>query len=80
MGLKFYVSEAQARSLQASQLSNQANLTINSLQASIQLFLSTPLSSKAYDSAKSYFMVAYTPLCQSAIMTGKALIPMKILF
>lgn len=73
MGLKFYVSEAQARSLQASQLSNQANQAINSLQASIRLFLSAPLSSKAYDSAKSYFMVAYTPLCQSAIMTGEAL-------
>nr|OTN84674.1 hypothetical protein A5821_000603 [Enterococcus sp. 7F3_DIV0205] len=37
------------------------------------MFLSAPLSSKAYDSAKSYFMVAYTPLCQSAIMTGEAL-------
>ncbi|WP_170923036.1 hypothetical protein A5821_002500 [Enterococcus sp. 7F3_DIV0205] len=73
MGLKFYVSEAQSRSIQASQLSNQANQAINSLQSSIQLFLSAPLSSKAYDSAKSYFMVAYTPLCQSAIMTGEAL-------
>ncbi|MGX7264113.1 hypothetical protein [Enterococcus crotali] len=73
MGLKFYVSEAQARSSQASQLTNQANQAITSLQASIQLFLSAPLSSKAYDSAKSYFMVAYTPLCQSAIMTGEAL-------
>ncbi|WYJ84701.1 hypothetical protein IGL98_002248 [Enterococcus sp. DIV0840] len=73
MGLKFYVSEAQARSVQASQLTNQANQAITSLQASIQLFLSAPLSSKAYDSAKNYFMVAYTPLCQSAIMTGEAL-------
>ncbi|MDA9470911.1 hypothetical protein [Enterococcus sp. 5H] len=73
MGLKFYVGEAQARSSQASQLTNQANQAITSLQASIQLFLSAPLSSKAYDSAKSYFMVAYTPLCQSAIMTGEAL-------
>ncbi|MGX7149034.1 hypothetical protein [Enterococcus ureasiticus] len=70
MGLKFYVTEAQTRSSQASQLTNQA---ITSLQASIQLFLSAPLSSKAYDSAKNYFMVAYTPLCQSAIMTGEAL-------
>ncbi|OJG68159.1 hypothetical protein RV09_GL002270 [Enterococcus moraviensis] len=67
------MSEAQARSSQASQLTNQANQAITSLQASIQLFLSAPLSSKAYDSAKSYFMVAYTPLCQSAIMTGEAL-------
>lgn len=73
MGLKFYVSEAQVRSSQASQLTNQANQAITSLQASIQLFLSAPLSSKAYDSAKNYFMVAYTPLCQSAIMTGEAL-------
>ncbi|MGM0217747.1 hypothetical protein [Enterococcus sp. AZ126] len=73
MGLKFYVSEAQARSAQASQLTTQANHAINSLQASIQLFLSAPLSSKAYDLAKNYFMVAYTPLCQSAIMTGEAL-------
>ncbi|WP_429949445.1 hypothetical protein [Enterococcus sp. AZ101] len=73
MGLKFYVSEAQARSAQASQLTNQANQAITSLQASIQLFLSAPLSSKAYDSAKNYFMIAYTPLCQSAIMTGEAL-------
>ena len=73
MGLKFYVSEAQARSAQASQLTNHANQAISSLQASVQLFLSAPLSSKAYDSAKSYFMVAYTPLCQSAIMTGEAL-------
>lgn len=73
MGLKFYVSEAQARSAQASQLTNQANQAISSLQASVQLFLSAPLSGKAYDSAKSYFMIAYTPLCQSAIMTGEAL-------
>ncbi|MGG5342851.1 hypothetical protein [Enterococcus sp. AZ192] len=73
MGLKFYVSEAQARSSQAAQLNGQAGQAIASLQSSIQLFLSAPLSSKAYDSAKNYFMVAYTPLCQSAIMTGEAL-------
>ena len=73
MGLKFYVSEVQARATQASQLTNQANQAIASLQGSIQLFLSAPLSSKAYDSAKNYFMIAYTPLCQSAIMTGEAL-------
>lgn len=73
MGLKFYVGEAQARSSQAAQLNGQAGQAIASLQSSIQLFLSAPLSSKAYDSAKSYFMVAYTPLCQSAIMTGEAL-------
>ncbi|MTD40389.1 hypothetical protein GIX45_17540 [Erwinia sp. CPCC 100877] len=73
MGLKYYVHEAQARSSQASQLNSQAGQAITSLQQSIHSFLSAPLSSKAYDSAKSYFMAVYTPLCQSAIMTGEAL-------
>ncbi|MGK0552693.1 T7SS effector LXG polymorphic toxin [Enterococcus faecalis] len=73
MGLKYYVHEAQARSSQASQLNSQAGQAIASLQQSIHSFLSAPLSSKAYDSAKSYFMVVYTPLCQSAIMTGEAM-------
>jgi hypothetical protein len=73
MGLKFYVNEAQARSVLAAQLNDQAGQAIASLQSSIHLFLSAPLSSKAYDSAKNYFMIAYTPLCQSAIMTGEAL-------
>ncbi|WP_083244366.1 T7SS effector LXG polymorphic toxin [Enterococcus ureilyticus] len=72
MGLKFIVSEAQARSLQATQVSSQAQQAVSSLQQSIQLFLSAPLSSKAYDSAKNYFMVAYTPICQSIIMTAEA--------
>ncbi|WP_086444062.1 T7SS effector LXG polymorphic toxin [Candidatus Enterococcus lemimoniae] len=73
MGLNFYIGEVQAQANQASQMNNQASQAIASLQTSIQSFLSAPLSSKAYDSAKSYFMVAYTPLCQSAIMTGEAL-------
>lgn len=73
MGLKFIVSEAQTRSSQASQVSSQAQQAAASLQQSIQSFLSAPLSSKAYDSAKNYFMVAYTPVCQSIIMTGEAL-------
>lgn len=73
MGLKFVVSEAQTRSSQASQVSNQAQQAVASLQQSIQSFLSAPLSSKAYDSAKNYFMVAYTPICQSIIMTAEAL-------
>lgn len=73
MGLKFYVGEAQARAAQASQLNRQANQAIATLQQSIHTFLSAPLSGKAYDSAKSYFMTVYTPLCQSAIMTGEAL-------
>ena len=73
MGLSFYIGEVQAQANQASQMNNQASQAIASLQTSIQSFLSAPLSSKAYDSAKSYFMVAYTPLCQSAIMTGEAL-------
>jgi hypothetical protein len=72
MGLKFIVSEAQARSSQASQVSSHAQQAAASLQRSIQSFLSAPLSSKAYDSAKNYFMVAYTPICQSIIMTGEA--------
>lgn len=73
MGLKFIVSEAQTRSSQASQVSSQAQQAAASLQQSVQSFLSAPLSSKAYDSAKNYFMVAYTPICQSIIMTGEAL-------
>ncbi|MTD40474.1 hypothetical protein GIX45_17980, partial [Erwinia sp. CPCC 100877] len=73
MGLKFYVGEAQARAAQASQLNRQANQAIATLQQSIHTFLSAPLSGKAYDSAKSYFMAVYTPLCQSAIMTGEAM-------
>ncbi|MDA9471879.1 ribonuclease domain-containing protein [Enterococcus sp. 5H] len=73
MGLKFVVSEAQTRSTQASQASSQAQQAVVALQQSIQTFLSAPLSSKAYDSAKNYFMVAYTPICQSIIMTGEAL-------
>ncbi|MTD41968.1 hypothetical protein GIX45_25765 [Erwinia sp. CPCC 100877] len=72
MGLKFIVSEAQARSSQATQVSSQAQQAVSSLQQSIQQFLSAPLSSKAYDSAKNYFMVAYTPICQSIIMTAEA--------
>lgn len=67
MGLKFYVGEAQARASQAAQLNSHASQAMASLQQSIQSFLSAPLS------AKNYFMVAYTPLCQSAIMTGEAL-------
>lgn len=73
MGLKFVVSEAQTRSSQASQMSSQAQQAVASLQQSIQSFLSAPLSSKAYDSAKNYFMVAYTPICQSITMTAEAL-------
>jgi hypothetical protein len=73
MGLKFYVGEAQARAAQASQLSSQANQAIAMLQQSIHTFLSAPLSGKAYNSAKNYFQTVYTPLCQSAIMTGEAL-------
>jgi hypothetical protein len=73
MGLKFYVGEAQARTAQASQLNSQANQAIAMLQQSIHSFLSAPLSDKAYDSAKRYFITVYTPLCQSAIMTGEAL-------
>ncbi|WP_100630510.1 hypothetical protein, partial [Enterococcus ureilyticus] len=73
MGLKFSVSEAQTRSSQAAQVSTQAQQAAASLQQSVSLFLSAPLSSKAYDSAKSYFMGAYTPICQSIIMTGEAL-------
>jgi len=73
MGLKFVVSEAQTRSSQVSQVSSQAQQAVASLQQSIQSFLSAPLSSKAYDSAKNYFMVAYTPICQSIIMTAEAL-------
>ncbi|MDA9472183.1 T7SS effector LXG polymorphic toxin [Enterococcus sp. 5H] len=73
MGLKFYVGEAQARASQAAQLNSHASQAMASLQQSIQSFLSAPLSGKAYDLAKNYFMVAYTPLCRSAIMTGEAL-------
>ncbi len=73
MGLKFIVAEAQNRVTQASQVSAQAQQAITSLQQSIQRFLSAPLSSTAYDSAKSYFLLAYTPLCQSVILTTEAL-------
>ncbi|WP_339098536.1 polymorphic toxin-type HINT domain-containing protein [Candidatus Enterococcus palustris] len=66
------MSEAQARSSQATQVSSQAQQAVSSLQQSIQQFLSAPLSSKAYDSAKNYFMVAYKPICQSIIMTAEA--------
>jgi hypothetical protein len=73
MGLKFFIGEIQAQANQASRMSHQAGQAIASLQTSIRSFLSAPLSSKAYDSAKNYFMAVYTPLCQSAIMTGEAL-------
>lgn len=73
VGLKFVVSEAETRITQAMQASSQAEQAVALLQQSIQTFLSAPLSSKAYDSAKNYFMVAYTPICQSIILTGEAL-------
>ncbi|MGM0219874.1 T7SS effector LXG polymorphic toxin [Enterococcus sp. AZ126] len=73
MELDFYIGEVQAQANQTARMNNQASQAITSLQTSIQSFSSAPLTSKAYDAAKSYFMVAYTPLCQSAIMTGEAL-------
>lgn len=72
MGLKFIVSEAQERSSQAIKANNQAQEAAASLQQSIQNFLSAPLSSDTYDSAKNYFLVVYTPICQSITMTGEA--------
>ena len=74
MGLKFIVSEAQERVTQATQANNHAQQAAAALQQSIQHFLAAPLSSKAYDSAKNYFIVAYTPIRQSIIMTGEALL------
>lgn len=73
MGLKFYVGEIQQQGNEASRMNKQASQAISSLQSSISQFLSAPLSGKAYDSAKSYFGVVYTPLCRSAILTGEAL-------
>ncbi|MEI5994059.1 T7SS effector LXG polymorphic toxin [Candidatus Enterococcus mansonii] len=73
MGLKFYVGEMQTQAAEAARMSNEANLAIAQLQDSISHFLSAPLSGKAYDSAKSYFSVVYTPLCRSALMTGEAM-------
>nr|WP_086331409.1 T7SS effector LXG polymorphic toxin [Enterococcus sp. 4G2_DIV0659]OTO08276.1 hypothetical protein A5880_002547 [Enterococcus sp. 4G2_DIV0659] len=73
MGLKFYVGEIQQQGNEASRMNSQAKQAISSLQSSTSQFLSAPLSGKAYDSAKLYFSTVYTPLCQSAILTGEAL-------
>lgn len=74
MGLQFYVGEVQAQINEANRMNNEAKQAISTLQSSISQFLSAPLSGKAYDSAKRYFSVVYTPLCRSATMTGEALV------
>ncbi|PZL71998.1 hypothetical protein CI088_11410 [Enterococcus plantarum] len=73
MGLKFYVGEMQAQASDASRMNQEANQAIASLQKSIAQFLFAPLSGKAYDSAKRYFNVVYTPICRSVTMTGEAM-------
>ncbi|WP_071870089.1 T7SS effector LXG polymorphic toxin, partial [Enterococcus quebecensis] len=73
MGLKFYVGEMQAQANDASRMNQEASQAIASLQKSIAQFLLAPLSGQAYDSAKRYFNVVYTPICRSVTMTGEAM-------
>ncbi|MEI5994601.1 T7SS effector LXG polymorphic toxin [Candidatus Enterococcus mansonii] len=73
MGLKFYVGEIQAQANAASRMNQEASQAIASLEKSIAQFLLAPLSGQAYNSAKRYFSVVYTPICRSVIMTGEAM-------
>ncbi|WP_339099576.1 T7SS effector LXG polymorphic toxin [Enterococcus sp. DIV0849a] len=54
-------------------MNQEASQAINSLEKSIAQFLLAPLSGQAYDSAKRYFNVVYTPICRSVTMTGEAM-------
>lgn len=74
MGLQFFVGEVQGKINDAVRMDNEGKQAIAELQSSISQFLSAPLSGKAYESAKNYFQVAYTPLCRAAIMSGEALV------
>lgn len=73
MGLDFFVGEMQAQANEASRMASEANQAVSLLQQSIHQFLSAPLSSKTYNTAKNYFFVAYSPLSQSVIMVGEEL-------
>ncbi|MBP2098434.1 hypothetical protein [Enterococcus rivorum] len=73
MSLDFFVGEMQAQANEASRMASEANQAVSLMQQSIHQFLSAPLSSKTYDTAKRYFSVAYLPLGQSVIMVGESL-------
>lgn len=73
MGLKFYVGEMQAQANENARMAQEVAQGSSTLQTAINQFLSAPLSGRAYDTAKRYFSVAYTPICRSLIMTAEAM-------
>lgn len=73
MGLKFYVGEMQAQANENARMAQEVAQGSSTLQTAINQFLSAPLSGRAYDTAKRYFSVVYTPICRSLIMTAEAM-------
>lgn len=59
MGIDFYVDEVNAQSAAAKQMANEYIQFCGMLTDSVNAFMSAPLSSKTYDSAKLYFSVVY---------------------
>ncbi|MGL4695436.1 T7SS effector LXG polymorphic toxin [Enterococcus larvae] len=74
MGLSFYVEEIQEQTNEAVKLANEYIKHADMLRNSVDSFLSAPLSGKAYDSAKNYFMTVYPPISNALILAAESLI------
>ncbi|MBL1227636.1 hypothetical protein, partial [Enterococcus sp. BWR-S5] len=74
MSINFYVGEVQAQSSSAVALATAYIQHAGTLKDSIHAFLSAPLSSNTYDSAKRYFMAVYPPVSQALILVGESMI------
>lgn len=74
MGLCFFVGEVQEQSSAAVKLGNEYIQHAGTLKDSVNHFLSAPLSSKTYDSARNYFRAVYPPLANALVLAGESLI------
>ncbi|WP_254907576.1 LXG domain-containing protein [Candidatus Enterococcus lemimoniae] len=74
MAIDFYVGEVKSQSAAAKQMANEYSQFCGTLTDSVNAFMSAPLSSKTYDSAKLYFSAVYPSLASGFILACEALV------
>jgi hypothetical protein len=74
MSFDFYIWEIQRQTDAAIQMANEYQQFSHMLKTSINTFFNTPLSGKAYDSAKIYFSTVYPPLANAFVLACEAFI------
>lgn len=74
MAIDFYIDEVKSQSAAAKQMANEYIQFCGTLTDSVNAFMSAPLSSKTYDSAKLYFSTVYPSLVSGFILACEALV------